>query len=260
MFKDVVEKMAGMGAAKRDFLKGSLSRYFLVSAMAGAYVGLGILLIFTIGGVANPMAGAFGVRVLMGVGFGVALSLVIMAGSELFTGNNMVMTISTLEKKTTWRETGWLWLVCYFGNFFGSIVVGYLYYLTGLTKHFAPGAGDVMAFLNTVSGVKGGTPFMDLFFRGVLCNVLVCLAVWCAAKLTSESGKLIMIWWCLFTFITVGLEHSIANMTIYSIVIAHDFSFFGPMMNNLIPVTLGNMVGGIGLGIAYHYASTKKTA
>lgn len=260
MLRDVVEKVGCIGVTKRDYLKSSISRYFLMSTLAGIYVGLGILLIFTVGGIANPVVGAFGVRILMGVSFGVALSLVVMAGSELFTGNNMVMTISALQKKVTWGENLWLWIVCYLGNFFGAILVSGLYYLTGLTKHFAPGAGDVLKFMETIGGVKAGPSFLELFFRGVLCNILVCLGVWCALKMTSESGKLLMIWWCLFAFITIGLEHSIANMTIYATLIFHDPSFIGPMFTNLIPVTLGNTVGGAALGAAYYFTSNKKSA
>lgn len=255
--KDVLEKVGGIGTTKVCYLKNSLSRYFLMSSLAGAYVGLGILLIFTIGGIASPVVGPFGTRILMGISFGVALSLVVMAGSELFTGNNLVLTISSLKGTTSWRDTFYLWTICYFGNFFGSIVTGYLYHLTGLTKHFASGAGDVFNFFYSVSIAKSSAPFSDLFFRGVLCNILVCLAVWCGIKMTSESGKLIMIWWCLFTFITVGLEHSIANMTIFSVAIFQDSAFIVPMFKNLIPVTLGNMVGGIGLGAAYYFSSNK---
>ncbi|MGL4980762.1 MAG: formate/nitrite transporter family protein [Fusobacteriaceae bacterium] len=258
MLRDVVEKVGCIGVVKKDYLKSSVIRYFLMSSLAGIYVGLGILLIFTVGGIASPVVGAFGVRILMGVSFGVALSLVVMAGSELFTGNNLVMTIASLQKKVSWAETLYLWVVCYLGNLFGSFLVSYLYYLTGLTKHFAPGAGDVLKFFEVVGGVKAGPSFTELFFRGVLCNLLVCLAVWCSLKMTSESGKLIMIWWCLFTFITVGLEHSIANMTIYGTLIFHDPSFIGPMFKNLIPVTLGNTVGGMALGAVYYFSSNKK--
>ncbi|MGL4533615.1 MAG: formate/nitrite transporter family protein [Fusobacteriaceae bacterium] len=257
MLKDVVEKVACLGAGKVSYLKNSLSRYFVMSSLAGFFVGLGILLIFTIGGLAAPVIGPLGARLLMGVSFGVALSLVIMAGSELFTGNNLVLTISSLKGKTSWKDTFFLWIVCYFGNFFGSIVCGYLYYLTGLTKHFIPGAESVNKFFIATSIAKGSAPFSDLFFRGVLCNILVCLAVWCGIKMTSESGKLIMTWWCLFAFITIGLEHSVANMTIFSVAIFQDPAFIIPMFKNLIPVTLGNMAGGIGLGAAYYFSSNK---
>lgn len=257
MFFEAVEKVANAGASKSNFLKNSFGKYFVLSTFAGFFVGLGILLIFSIGGLAAPVIGPLGARTLMGVCFGVALSLVIMCGSELFTGNNFVMTISTLSKKTTWTDTIKLWVVCYFGNLAGSILCGYLFSLTNLTVHFVPGAESVGKFMGTIATLKATAPFWDLFYRGILCNILVCLAVWCSIKMTSESGKLIMIWWCLFAFITVGLEHSIANMTLFSALMFKEPQFFMGMIVNLIPVTLGNMLGGIGLGAAYYYVSKK---
>ena len=257
MFSEAIDKVIGAGVNKTNFLKGSLLRYFVLSSFAGFFVGLGILLIFTIGGLAVPIAGPFGARTLMGVAFGVALSLVIMCGSELFTGNNFVLTVSSLAKKTTWMDSLKLWIVCYFGNLFGSIVCGLLFSLTNLTEHFIPGAESVGKFMTMIATIKYTAPFWDLFYRGVLCNILVCLAVWCSIKMTSESGKLIMIWWCLFTFITVGLEHSIANMTLFSALMFKAPEFFMGMIINLIPVTLGNFVGGAALGALYYYVSKK---
>lgn len=257
MFLETIEKVANTGSTKVKFLKNNFGKYFVLSMFAGFFVGLGILLIFSIGGLAAPILGPFGARTLMGVAFGVALSLVIICGSELFTGNNFILTISSLSKKTTWTESIQLWIICFFGNLAGSILCGYLFSLTNLTVHFVPGAESVGKFMISIATLKATAPFWDLFYRGVLCNILVCLAVWCSIKMSSESGKLIMIWWCLFTFITVGLEHSIANMTLFSALMFKDPQFFMGMITNLIPVTLGNFVGGAGLGAAYYYVSKK---
>lgn len=255
MFLDSIEKTANAGLNKSKFLRNNMLKYLVLSIFAGFFVGLGILLIFTIGGLAAPVIGPLGARTLMGACFGVALSLVIMCGSELFTGNNFVMTISTLSKKTTWKDTFYLWTICYIGNLLGSILCGYLFHLTKLTTHFIPGAESVKKFIITIATAKATAPFSDLFFRGILCNILVCLAVWCSIKMTSESAKLIMIWWCLFAFITIGLEHSIANMTIFSTVMFDDSQFVMGLVKNLIPVTLGNIVGGCVLGASYFYVS-----
>jgi nitrite transporter NirC len=139
----------------------------------------------------------------------------------------------------------------YIGNFVGSAAVAGIFALTGSTQGIA---GD---FILKVSAAKMGSAFMPLFAKGILCNVLVCLAVLCAVKMKSESGKLIMIFWCLFAFITSGFEHSIANMTIFSISLfmphPETVSVMG-MISNLVPVTLGNMVGGaVLLGGGYYY-------
>ncbi|WMT40814.1 formate/nitrite transporter family protein [Paenibacillus sp. D2_2] len=192
----------------------------------------------------------------MGISFGIALSLVIMAGSELFTGNNFVMTVSSLEKETSWLETLKIWLYNYVGNFIGSFLVAAIFVLTGLVK------GGVAEFINSVASVKMNAPFMELFMRGILCNILVCLAVWCSMKMKDETAKLIMIFWCLFAFITSGFEHSVANMTLLSIslLVPHPETVtLAGLAANLIPVSLGNMVGGIlFVGVPYWYIGKAK--
>ncbi|MEG0070180.1 MAG: formate/nitrite transporter family protein, partial [Cetobacterium sp.] len=154
MFLETIEKVANAGSTKVKFLKNNFGKYFVLSMFAGFFVGLGILLIFSIGGLAAPILGPFGARTLMGIAFGVALSLVIICGSELFTGNNFILTISSLSKKTTWTESIQLWTVCFFGNLAGSILCGYLFSLTNLTVHFVPGAENVGKFMITIATLK----------------------------------------------------------------------------------------------------------
>lgn len=235
---ELIENVSNIAVSKVNVLKKSIFRYFLLSMMAGMFVGLGILLIMSIGGM---LAGAPSTKIIMGVSFGIALSLVIMAGSELFTGNNFVMTIGSLEKKVSWKETIYIWVVSYMGNFFGSFITAWLFVKTGLVKN------DLASFILKVSEGKMNGTFDTLLFKGILCNILVCLAVLCAIKLKEETAKLIMIFWCLFAFITAGFEHSIANMTLLSIslLIPHSesISLLG-LINNLLPVTIGNMLGG----------------
>ncbi|MDZ5000840.1 nitrite transporter NirC, partial [Clostridium perfringens] len=150
-------------------------------------------------------------KIVMGLSFGVALSLVIFAGSELFTGNNFVMTVGALNKSVSWGDTIKIWIVSFIGNLTGSILAGSLFFMAGLAS------GPVGEFIAKTSATKMSLPASDLFFRGILCNILVCLAVWCSFKCKEETAKLIMIFWCLFVFITAGFEHSVANMTLLSI-------------------------------------------
>jgi nitrite transporter NirC len=123
--------------------------------------------------------------------------------------------------------------------------------------------GTTAEFILKTSASKMAVPFMELFFKGILCNILVCLAVWCFYKLKEETAKLIMIFWCLFAFITTGFEHSIANMTLLSasLMIPHNAAVsFGGLAYNLTAVTLGNIVGGaVFVGMAYWYISKQKT-
>ncbi|KJB87851.1 nitrite transporter NirC [Paenibacillus sp. E194] len=248
--KNTIQVVENAGVAKVNLLNRSLGKYLVSSMLAGLFVGLGIILIYTIGGMLAP-AHAPSTKIVMGISFGIALSLVLMAGSELFTGNNFIMMVSTLNKKTTWLDTFRIWLYSYVGNFAGSMLLAALFVFTGLAKG---GAAD---FINNAASAKMNAPFMELFMRGILCNTLVCLAVWCSMKLKEEMAKLVMIFWCLFAFITSGFEHSVANMSLLSVslFIPHPETVsWAGLAANLIPVTLGNMVGGIlFVGIAYWY-------
>ncbi|MCE4050096.1 MULTISPECIES: formate/nitrite transporter family protein [Bacillaceae] len=254
--KDVITAFSNTALMKTNALNANKSKYIVGSMLAGFFVGLGIILIFTIGGMLAPAEFA-GTKIIMGVSFGIALSLVIMAGADLFTGNNMVMTIGMLENKVTWKDTGKVWGFSYIGNFIGSILVALLFSYSGLA------IGGVADFVTSGAAAKMNAPFMELLIRGILCNILVCLAVWCSVKLKDETAKLIMIFWCLFAFITSGFEHSIANMTLLSIalIIPHPETVsFGGMFANLLPVTLGNIIGGaVFVGAAYWYNISEKT-
>ncbi|BCN31356.1 formate/nitrite transporter family protein [Anaeromicropila herbilytica] len=239
MFREEMDMAVKAAEGKNNLLKNNPVGYFLASMLAGMYVGFGILLIFTIGGMLN---GQPYVKVVMGASFGIALSLVVIAGAELFTGNNMVMTLGVLDKKVSLGQTIKLWVVCFIGNLVGSILLAVLFWKAGLA------AGPVKDFIETATAAKMGLGAGELFIRGILCNILVCLAIWSGFRSKSESGKLIMIFWCLFAFITTGFEHSVANMTLLTIglLTSSDAAIsLSGYAHNLIYVTLGNMVGGI---------------
>jgi len=239
--------------AKTSLLRNHPLGYFLLSMLAGIYVGFGIVLIFAIGApllAANaPIA-----KLVMGASFGIALSLVIFAGSELFTGNNMVMTVGMLRRTVSPVALLAVWSVSFAGNLVGSLVLAWL-----VAKSGALGAAPHLAIIEKTVATKMALPFGTLFVRGILCNWLVCLAVWTAMRAKSDSGKLIMIFWCLFAFIAAGFEHSVANMTLMGIALfqAHgaEVSVAG-FVHNLVPVTLGNIIGGaLFVGGAYWFAN-----
>ncbi|KZL92751.1 nitrite transporter NirC [Clostridium magnum DSM 2767] len=237
------------------FLKESKSSDTIASALAGMFVGFGIILIFTVGGLLSSV-NAPATKMPMGFSFEIALSLVLAAGSELFTGNNMIMPIGAIEKKVSWSSVWDIWIFSYIGNVLGSVVLAALYVQSGLWR------GTTAEFILKTSAAKMTAPYMELFVRGILCNILVCLVVWCFFKLKDEAAKLIMVFWCLFAFITSGFEHSVANMTLLSIalMIPHNVPVsLNGFMYNLTAVSLGNIVGGmLFVGIAYWYISNKK--
>ena len=223
--------------------------------LAGIYVGMAIMLIFTIGGLLTA-AGSAATKIIMGISFGGALSLVVFAGSELFTGNNFIMTVGSLNKAVSWIDTIKVWVAAFIGNLAGSILAGYMFYLTGLAK------GSVGEFIANTAATKMSLPANELFFRGVFCNILVCLAVWCTFRCKDDISKLVMIFWCLFIFITCGFEHSVANMTLLTIALLAPgtaaVSISG-YIYNIGMVTLGNMVGGILFVAIPYYLISKKS-
>lgn len=241
MHNETLEKLTIAAKNKVNLLNSSRLKYIVSSAFAGLYVGIGILLIFTIGGLLtsanSPMT-----KIMMGVSFAIALSLVVMTGSELFTGNNMVMTAGTLNKGTSNKDLLRVWAYSFVGNLLGSLFVAGLFVGTGLVNK-----GAVMEFFATTSLAKASLPFMDLFFRGVLCNILVCVAVMCSFRTNDDTAKLIIIFMCLFAFITSGFEHSVANMTIFGVALFSSAIKGATLMGaiyNLFVVTLGNIAGG----------------
>jgi nitrite transporter NirC len=245
MYTDTIQTLAEQAAVKLAEQRRSLLGHVVRSLLAGMYVGAAIVLIFTIGGLLAAQApGA--VRLTMGVCFGGALTMVIFAGSELFTGSNLVLTLGVLGRKATGRDLASNWVWTWVGNLLGSLLLAVLVVRTGLLD--ASGAtAPVNAFVLKVAEAKMNLPWEQLLWRAVLANWLVCLAVWMAARLKSESARLLMIWWCMFTFITSGYEHSIANMCglALGLLLPHGEAItWGGYWYNLGVATLGNMIGG----------------
>jgi nitrite transporter NirC len=256
MFLETVDQFAKTAVAKAAYLRRSPGGFFISSMLAGAYVGLGIILIFSVGSNLDPS-----VRPLaMGASFAIALTLVIFAGSDLFTGHTMFMTIGWLQKKIALRDLGATWGMTWIGNLAGCLVLGALF--------VAGGGGVVLSaqshLMVNVAAAKMSAPALELFARGILCNWLVCLAIWTSQRMTNDTAKCIAIFWCLFAFIASGFEHSIANMTIFAIALLAphpDTVTVAGMGWNLLWVSLGNIVSGAGIvGLGYWTASREPAA
>lgn len=253
MFKTELQKLADASEKKIAFMKKSPMGYMILSALAGIYLGFGITLIFSIAGPIAKAGGEAYLKLIMGSCFGIALSLVIFAGSELFTGNNMIFAISRLQKRVGTGPILVLFVLCFVGNFLGSAFLAWLVVKGGSL----PEASNELIL--KASAMKMSLGVKEAFIRGILCNWLVCLAVWISTRTQSDSAKLIMIFWCLFAFIGSGFEHSIANQTLLSMAMflphGPEISISG-FVHNQIWVTLGNLVGGGAfVGIVYWFAS-----
>ena len=239
MYRKSIDYFANFARDKVQALKRNPGGFFVGSMMAGAYVGFGIILIFVLGSAADPQSK----KLIMGTSFGIALTLVVFAGAELFTGHNMYMPLALFKKKITSNDLILVWVTVWVGNLVGSAFVGILFVLGG-----ASGIIDVIdSFVNHVAIDKMNASVVQLLARAMLCNWLVCLALWMAARTNNDTAKCIVIFWCLFGFIASGFEHSVANMTLFSIALLGEHpeavSLYGAGYN-LFWVTIGNILSG----------------
>ncbi|MDD2341896.1 MAG: nitrite transporter NirC [Tolumonas sp.] len=252
MYQETIEKCAAVAARIKNTSANNPLSFWIGSLMAGAYVGLGIILIFTLGNLVDPS-----IRPLvMGATFGIALTLVIIAGAELYTGHTMFLTFGVKTGKLSSTQAVGILAQSWTGNLLGSIVVAYLFYLGG-GGQILPMDGSLV---HKVALAKTTAPALALFAKGMLCNWLVCLAIWMCQRVEG-AAKFIAIWWCLLAFIASGYEHSIANMTLFAL------SWFGAhtpeytlsgIGYNLLWVTLGNTVSGVlFMGLGYWYATPR---
>ena len=254
MFSDTIEYFAKMASAKIAALKQNPLGFFIGSMMAGAYVGFGIILIFIVGSAAEPAYQ----KLVMGASFGIALTLVVFAGSELFTGHTMYMPLGWLKKTVNAGNVFGLWSFVWMGNLVGAAGLAAIFVLGGASGM----VDDSSSFLHQVVTNKMNASVIELLARAILCNWLVALALWMSARLTSDSGKAIAIFWCLFAFIASGFEHSVANMTLFTISLLGDHptsvSVSG-MFYNLLWVTLGNLISGsLFMALGYWLYSGRK--
>lgn len=253
MYAKTIDGFAEVAAAKAAFSRDAPGSFLLSSMMAGAYVGIGIILIFTLGQQIDPSLRSL----VMGACFGIALTLVIFAGSDLFTGHTLFMTVGLARGTTDMPALARSWVLTWVGNLLGSVFLAVVFWFAGGGQVLKQGADLIYA----ASAAKMSAPAVALVARGALCNWLVCLAIWTSARATSDAAKCILIWWCLFAFIACGFEHSVANMTVFSIALlgAHPPNVsLGGMAYNLLWVTLGNIIGGAGfVGLGYLGATGK---
>lgn len=249
--------MCENGVKKLNFFLKNPFGYLIASMLAGMFIALGSFASMSIGGFATESGSAF-VKILVSFVFAAALSLVIAAGCELFTGNNMVLAASSIHKDISWKNTALLWVICYIGNLLGSWILIVIFQETGVTVVNQA----VAQFFATTASAKIHQTILQLFTKGILCNVCVCLAVWCSIRLKNEVARLIMVIWCILIFMICGFEHSIANMSIIGVGLLNpcgmDITVIG-YVRNLLFVSIGNIVGGsILVALPYYFVSKFK--
>ena len=185
-------------------------------------------------------------RLLAGSVFSVGLMLVLIPGSELFTGN-ILMAIGFIYRKYSLIKVLRNWLVVYLGNLLGAMIIAWLAFKSGLFVH----SGALTAIGNVAANIaeaKLSLGFTEALCRGILCNMLVCLAVIMCIASRTVSGKIFGIYFPIMTFVASGFEHSVANMYFLPVglMVKGEFALrFLDIFNNLIPVTIGNIIGGL---------------
>jgi formate/nitrite transporter len=244
----------------------NLSSVIVLGILAGAYIGFGGMLSSTVTFDAAAIVGTGISKLLGGAVFSCGLIMVVIAGAELFTGNNLMVS-SAMTGKISWATLIKRWIVVYLANFAGSLLIMALFYYSGLWKTGDYGLG---ATAMKVANTKVSLSFAEVLWRGIGCNWLVCVAVWMAASARQTVGKIFAIFFPIMAFVTLGFEHCVANMYfiptgilfsgVPEIAAAANINLAGLtwgnfLVKNLLPATIGNIIGGVVfVGMSYWFA------
>ena len=238
-------------------------RLFLLAVAAGVLIGLGAVTSST---AAHGLQDAGMVRLVSGLIFPIGLMMVVLLGTELFTGNALMVT-AAIQGKITWARLGRNWAIVFLGNLVGAVGLAALVAFFG---QLSIGGGDLAVYTAKVAAAKDSLPWANAFVLGVLCNLMVCIAVYLANTAHDTAGRLLAIFFPIMGFVTCGFEHCVADMyyvpagifaamnPAYAGLIADaginlaalDFGTF--VTANLVPVTLGNIVGGVAVGLVMY--------
>lgn len=255
---EIAEKVENVGVAKARL---PLLSVIMLGILAGAFISMGGMY-FTL--ITSDKVLSFGLgRLLGGLCFSLGLILVIVAGAELFTGNNLLV-MAWVSRRITTAELLKNWVVVFVSNFAGSM--GMVLFVL-LAQHWKLGNGAIGEQAVSIAAYKTSLSFIEAFFKGVLCNLLVCLAVWLALAGRSVTDKIFAVIFPISAFVALGFEHSIANMYFIPLgILLHTQGLAGfsgqanlqqltwtGFINNMIPVTLGNIIGGSVLVALVYY-------
>ena len=250
---DTAKACVGIAALKE---KAPLSNLIILSFLAGAYIAFGGLLAeVATGGLAAAGAPPGIVKLIFGSVFPVGLMLVVIAGSELFTGNNMYMPFGILQGEASWYGLIRNWVGSWVFNLIGALFVAYVLAVVSGVLTADPWAATAITIAKTKA--LGGATFVaagktvtsltwvQVFVRAIGCNWLVCLAVYLAVASDDIIGKILGIWFPIMAFVTMGFEHVVANMFFIPVgIFLGGVSWTEFFVNNMVPATLGNIVGG----------------
>lgn len=261
----MASKAEGVGVKKAGL---DALTMFALAILAGAFIGVGAIFCTTV--LAGTSTLPYGVaRLLGGLVFATGLILVVVGGAELFTGNNLIV-MAFASRKVTLGALLRNWVLVYVGNFVGSIATAYIMFLS---KQYSFGSGAVGITALSIGNSKCSLEFIQAVALGIMCNALVCMAVWLCFSARSTTDKILSIIPPISAFVAAGFEHSVANMYFIPVAlfISGDSAWLASLgdkapkianltwgnffLANLVPVTLGNIIGGaVMVGLVYWFA------
>lgn len=238
-------EMAGVAKAKLGFLQT-----LTLAVLAGAFIAFGAMLFTLV--MTDSGLGLGPGRLLGGIAFSLGLILVVIAGAELFTGNNLIV-MAWADRRISGADMLRNWTIVYVGNLIGAVATALFVHLSGTLD---TGGGAVSHTALSIAQAKVSLPWDQAFVRGILCNALVCLAVWLSYAARSVGGKILAIIFPIAAFVALGFEHSVANMYFIPLgMIIGDAITTGQFLANLGAVTAGNLIGGsVLVGLVYWIA------
>jgi formate/nitrite transporter len=255
----IAQRVNDLGVAKTRI---PLLSQAMLGMLAGAFIGLGALYFVIVQ--SDASLGFAAKRVAGGMVFSLGLLLVVVAGAELFTGNNL-LAMAWADRKVSTAEVLRNWIIICLSNFAGAVGLALIVFLSG---HPAMNGGAVRDTYIAIATAKTSQPMLSLFFSGILCNVLVCMAVWMTLAGRSVVDKLAAVLLPISAFVAAGFEHSVANMYLIPMgmllkAAAGSTLPLSGLLHNLVPVIAGNLVGGsVMVALVYYviYVRPKRAA
>ncbi len=262
----------GASKAKQDLLNTAV-----LAILAGAFIAFGAVFATLITSGSDLPYGV--TKTLAGLAFSLGLILVVVGGAELFTGNNLLTMAWASRKVSTWQMLR-NWIIVYFGNMFGAFSIVTMILLSG---HHLFGEGAIASNIIHIADAKCHLGFLQAIVLGILCNILVCLAIWLCYSARTTQGKILAITFPITAFVSAGFEHSVANMyfipmgimvknsadpLIWNYMEAYPSQFASLtwsnyFIHNLLPVSIGNIIGGavfVGLAYWFIYLRSRKSS
>ncbi|MDH5592092.1 MAG: formate/nitrite transporter family protein [Gammaproteobacteria bacterium] len=260
--KEIAAQIEKVGISKSI---GDPSRLFALAILAGSFIAFGAVFFTLVTHDSTGVAAGL-MRLIGGVVFCLGLIFVVVAGGELFTGNNLIV-MAYVDGKVTFSQLMRNWVLVYAGNFVGALGILVLIYLSG---HWQIGQGGVGAKVIAIANAKVNMSWVEAFTRGILCNILVCMAIWLCFAGRTVVDKVLAILFPITAFVAMGFEHSVANMyfipagllasqqaelvQLAGNINLENLTVAGFLVKNLLPVTLGNIVGGsVFVGLFYWF-------